>query len=101
HKFGERWWWHQQYIFLRDKWHWLRSQGVLLTHLRRLASGERYNWLGHLSMEALEQNNLRWAPDTWDLLEKKRGRLITWATKTGCKRAWRLFWPPLPHEEQK
>src|SRR5439155_23869020 len=79
---------------------WLRSQWVLLTHLRSLASGKPFVWLAQLAMEAHNQNNQCWAPDTWDQLAKKRGRLIKWAARTGCKRAWRLFWPPLPHEEE-
>src|SRR5207248_3094518 len=30
----------------------------------------------------------------------KRGRLVAWGTRTACKRAWRFFWPLLPHEEE-
>ena len=98
--FGQRWWWHRQYLGFRNKRNWLRSQWFLLMHLRRLASGEPFGWLAQLAMEAHKKQNQRWAPETWDELQKKRGYLITRAAKNGCKRAWRLFWPPLPHEEQ-
>jgi len=30
---------------------------------------------------------------------EKRGRLIAWAAKEGCKQAWRQFMPLLPHEK--
>ena len=98
-KFGQRWWWLRQVRSWRSKWQWCRSQAVLLRHLKSLASGNRISWLAHLSHEAEENRNHRWAPDTWDNLRKKRGRLITWAAKTGCKRAWTNFSPFLPHEE--
>lgn len=97
---GEKWWWHQKYHYLRRAWYWVRSEWILLTHLHPLASGQRFNWLGKLVMEAHHQSDHRWAPDDWGHLRKKRGWLLTWATKKGCKQAWRSFVPPLPHEEE-
>jgi hypothetical protein len=99
-RFGEKWWWYQKYHYLRSAWYWLHSEWILLTHLRRLSLGEQFRWLGQLAIGAHNANSHRWTPDSWDQLRKKRGWIIVWATKNGCKRAWQRFWPPLPHEEE-
>jgi hypothetical protein len=49
--------------------------------------------------EANQENRSKWTPTTWERLRKKRGRSIAHAAKEGCKRAWRLYSPLLPHEK--
>lgn len=46
-----------------------------------------------------DESGSQWAPGTWDKLTKKRGRLISWAVREGCKSSWRQFVPLLPHEK--
>jgi hypothetical protein len=100
-KIGSRWWWKRKLQTVINLRAWIIDQWRLLTHLRLLKSGKAIAWLMVLSREAERKNTSRWAPERWDDLVAKRGRLITEATKTGCKRAWRTFWPPLPHEESE
>jgi hypothetical protein len=98
---GDRWWWNRQIRSLRSRWGWLREQWIFLTHIHRLMSGKRIDWLRYLIHEAASKESSRWAPDSWRELRSKRGRIITWAAKRGCKRLWRSFEPLLPHEKPK
>lgn len=99
HTIGERWWWKRRFRLVKNYLRWVRSQWIFLTHLRKLTSGDAVGWLSYLTSEANKSGNHRWAPDDWNELRRKRGRLVAWASKAGCKRAWRKFSPPLPHEE--
>ena len=45
------------------------------------------------------RDHSQWAPRTWNKLVEKRGRLIAWAAREGCKSVWRQFVPSLPHEK--
>jgi hypothetical protein len=94
-----RWWWQQKADRVVKRWRWLREQFLLLRNLSRLKSGKPLGWLERLSREADKDNHGHWAPEKWTDLEKKRGQLITRAAKQGCKAAWRVFNPPLPHEK--
>jgi hypothetical protein len=100
YKVGSAHWWKQRFLRVRVRLRWIRDQWVLLSRLRSLASGKKVSWLSDLSREADENNLQRWAPISWEGLRKKRGRLITWAAKRGCKCAWRNYNPPLPHEKK-
>jgi len=99
YKVGERSWWSRR---LWDARNWIQAkrwQITLLWHLRLLASGKPVGWLGILVEEADQENRSKWTPTTWEGLRKKRGRSIAHAAREGCKRAWRLFSPMLPHEK--
>jgi hypothetical protein len=98
-KYLERWCWRRRFDAMLRRWYWLRAQTWLLCHLRFLGSGVELRWLSALAHEADEKNNSRWTRSTWSGLEKKRGKLITRATKRGCMAAWRGFRPELPHEK--
>jgi hypothetical protein len=99
HQIASRWWWHRKVRDILQLWSWIVGQWRLITHLPLLRSGHALGWLMILSREADKQNNNRWAPEKWDDLVAKRGRLIARAARAGCKQAWKRFWPPLPHEE--
>lgn len=98
YRLTEKWWWRSHLEPIRQKCQWLHEEWVLLRNIRLLSTGAAINWLSHLVLEASE-NNSRWAPQTWGKLEQKRGRLITWAVRMGCKRTWENFVPLLPHEK--
>jgi len=70
----------------------------LLTHLHHLVSGRAVAWLADLALESGTGQNNRWSPEDWDELRRKRGRIIAWAAKEGCMRAWLTFTSTLPHE---
>jgi len=99
-KLTNRWAWQRRFHGLRFWWQYLREQWILLRHFRTLASGKPTVWLAHLAHDACGANDgHRWTPSDWSALRKKRGRLVAWAAKSGCKRAWRKFVPLLPHEK--
>lgn len=99
-KFTVRWWWHQKIYKYKRKIQWFRDQWILLRHLNLLTSGKATGWLANLLREsAVKGSNDHWAVNSWDELRKKRGYLISWATKHGSKKAWPLYTPELPHEK--
>jgi hypothetical protein len=97
-KLGDKWWWIDKWRKLKQSWTYFNDQYKLIIHLKQLITGKNAAWLSHLCREADEKNIQRYTPSTWDDLTKKRGRLITWATRKGCKHIWRTYKPNLPHE---
>jgi hypothetical protein len=98
HKYG-KWWWIHKFRDFRSKWWWWRDQFRLYRKLKFIASGKPVHWLEKLTMEAREQHHNHWATNSWEGLEKKRGKLIARATKRGCMTVWRTYTPPFPHEK--
>ncbi len=99
YKYGEKWWWMDQYRNLSLKWRWVRGQINLNRKLKVIASGKPVSWLLELSREADEQRGMHWTPGSWQGLERKRGKRIARAAKHGCIAFWRGCTPPLPHEK--
>jgi hypothetical protein len=99
-KLARKWWWERRRYKVQSRWREIQAQRNLLLHLRALRSGAKSAWLARLVFETHErggQNQL--TPESWNGMREKRGRLIAWAAREGCKRAWRRFVPPLPHEK--
>jgi len=99
YRIAKIWWWRRRIDPIRNSYIWLKEQWLLLLHIRHLKSGKATAWLSHLVREADRENHSQWTLRSWDSLVKKRGRLITWATKEGCKRVWQQYRPELPHEK--
>lgn len=99
YRFAGKWWWKARINSARQGYRWLTDQGTLLWHIRLIRSGKAIRWLSDLARDADEESHAQWAPRSWNKLVEKRGRLIAWATKEGCKQAWRQFMPLLPHEK--
>ncbi|MBI1817261.1 MAG: hypothetical protein HYR72_20000 [Deltaproteobacteria bacterium] len=100
-KLASKWWWERRLYEMKRRWREIRAQCNLLLHIRALRSGVETGWLAQLVFEAPErggENHL--TPKSRNRMRQKRRRLITWATREGCKRVWRRFVPPLPHEKQ-
>jgi hypothetical protein len=97
HRLGRGWWWRQRLRHLKILWNRLRSQWFFLTHIARLASGKESRWLSILIREAVKGHS-QWSEIDWHSLRKRRWRLVTWATRQGCKKFWRTFIPKMPHE---
>ena len=95
---NSEWFWIHQRNRLRSIWKTLREQIVLHFHIRLLFSGKAVVWLAELSREAVEDSS-HYSPTSWSRLRRKRGGLIAWAVKSGCKRSWRHFRSLLPHEK--
>ena len=98
YKLADKWWWKNRYYSARNKYWKFRWQWAYLRHIRLLKSGQKTGWLSDLVREA-DESHSRWTPRTWNKLVAKRGRLIAWAVKEGCKSAWQEFVPLLPHEK--
>src|SRR5216684_1064609 len=71
---------------------------VAVSNRNRLLSGEAIGPLVDLCHEATN-NESRFAPSSWNALAEKRGKKVADAVKEGCKRSWRNYSPPLPHEK--
>jgi hypothetical protein len=99
YRIAEKWWWSRRIDPIRSSYRWLKDQWLLLLHIRLLKSGKATVWLSNLVRDVDRENHSQWTPRSWDSLAKKRGRLIAWATKEGCKRAWQQYTPELPHEK--
>lgn len=99
YRLAKKWWWKRRIDPIRQGYRWLTDQWTLLRHIRLLRSGKATGRLSGLARDADEESHSQWAPRSWNKLVKKRGRLIAWAAKEGCKRAWRQFMPLLPHEK--
>lgn len=93
---ASRWWWRRRQQDLRCVLQRLQHKWFLLRNLRRLASGEPTLWLSNLVGGATTGD--RWTATSWDLVAKRRGKLVAGAVREGCKRAWRGYLPWLPHE---
>jgi hypothetical protein len=90
-------WWAMRRISLRRKWSAVGDWWWLVRNGNRLRSGGAIWELAGLCHEA-SNNESRFAPSSWDALAKKRGRRVAEAVKEWCKRSWRTYEPPLPHE---
>jgi hypothetical protein len=97
YRLGRGQWWRQRFRHLKILRNWCRSQWFFIRHIKRLASGNETRWLLGLVNEGLK-NHSQWSEIDWQILRKKRGRVVAWATRQGCKNAWRKFVPKLPHE---
>lgn len=95
---GQSWWWGRWFRKMRIHWSWLRDQWILMWNVRTLASGCRPDWLVRLCRETDEHGHSQLGVADWEVLRKKRNCIIAWAAKQGCKCAWRLYMPSLPHE---
>lgn len=93
-----RHWWAMKRISLSRKWIELNDRWWLFRNANRLRSGEAIKPLFELCHEA-RNDVLKFTPSNWNALAKARGRKIADAVKEGCKRSWRKFVPPLPHEK--
>jgi len=98
YKLAEKYWWKSRFYSVRQRYWKLQWQWAYLRNIRLLKNGSAIGWLPNLVSEANESHS-QWAPQSWDKLVQKRGRLIAWAAKEGCKSAWRNFVPLLPHEK--
>ncbi len=102
-KLAKRYWWRMQRSKVRNAWNRVRDTWFLWRHVRQLRSGAQTNWLAHLADEAESEDDSdrghHLTPHDWSALQAVRGKLIASAAKEGCKRAWRRFEPPLPHEK--
>ena len=93
-------WWAMKRISLRRIWLEWKDRWWLFRNANRLRSGAAIGALVELCDEATN-NEPRFAPSNWNALAKKRGKRIADAVKEGCKRSWRNYEPPLPHEKEK
>jgi len=92
-----RHWWTMKRIALGWKWNEWRDRWWLFRNRNRLRSGEAIGALVELCHEAAN-NESRFAPSNWNALAEKCGPRIAQAVMDGCKRSWRNYSPPLPHE---
>jgi hypothetical protein len=92
HKWLMRW-----YAF-RRAWSELIWRSKLLVGYFRLKNGTWIGALERLSYEARYENKPK-TPGEWHQCEKKYGRWITNAAKSGCQTFWRKYSPRLPHEK--
>ena len=97
HSVVNRWWWRDRWTRATQQVAHVRDWWSLQRNCRRLAAGHEAWWLYHLACSAAAGD--RWAADRWDSLEQRYGRRIARAAREGCKSAWRLFSPGLPHEK--
>lgn len=106
--------WRYQWV---HRWHEIkmkrrRAIGAILNGYRRfkgerrlkrdlpeIAAGRLPGWLYYLLHEA-DQPSDRWTVGSFAGLVSSRGVKIAEVTRDGCKRAWRLYEPKLPHERK-
>lgn len=101
-KLGNGWWWKGKLRKIRWNHGRLKERLMLIWNINLLKTGKQTHWLAYLAHDASEdRSHHQWTPVSWEGLRKSSGRLITWGTKEGCKRAWRRFSPQLPHERSK
>jgi len=98
YKLTDGWWWESRYYSARRKYREFRWQWTYMRHIRLLKNGQATGWLSELARET-DESHSQWAPRRWNKLVEKRGRLIAWAVKEGCKSVWQQFLPLLPHEK--
>jgi hypothetical protein len=97
YRIGPSWRWEQRLRKIKIRLNSFRTELFLLRNLVRLASGDETQWLLWSINEAITGRSQR-SDINWNDVRKNRWRLIRWATRRGCKRAWRSFVPKLPHE---
>jgi hypothetical protein len=97
-KLGNHFWWKDRVRQMQNWWNRLLDQYRLHRHIHRLISGKATDWLAILAHEALDSNKQQYTPTDWEGLRKKRGALLAWAARKGCRRMWRSYQPSLPHE---
>ncbi|OAM51314.1 hypothetical protein A7981_11350 [Methylovorus sp. MM2] len=69
----------------------------LYTGLRSIYTGKNQHFISHLLHEvSFQEKTSRWAINDWSYLEKKRGKLIAWATRRGAEKSWNKVMPLLP-----
>ncbi len=95
---SNKYWWISKGIKLNELKSRIRLNTKILVNIRKLRSGEMIRWLEGLSAEADNESRHQWTVYRWNDLRKKRGSLITEATREGCRRFWRTYSAPLPHE---
>ncbi len=93
----EHWRDHQRYR-LKQAWGFIRDWLILHRRSRLLVQAKRIDWLSRLAREAGTEST-QWAAIDWNLLARKRGRLIAAAVREGCETFWRRYTPQLPHEK--
>src|SRR5690349_2465745 len=93
-----KFWWRRKIESVASFLRWIREQCILWLNLKELKSGARVGWLVNLTREADQNNTSQWTTTDWRNLQRKRGKIITRATKRGCEMFWRGHRPPLPHE---
>ena len=93
-------WLFMKRVMLARKWNECRGRWWLFRNRGRLRSGRAIRALSQLCFEAAK-DEMKLAPANWDVLAKKHGRRVAEAVKEGCKRTWRSYSPPLPHEKIK
>jgi len=91
-------WWFRTCLAITTKWITYRDRWWLFRNHGRLRSGRANRVLAHLCYEAARDES-KLAPANWNALAEKRGTRLVEAVKEGCKRAWRDYSPPLPHEK--
>ena len=95
----EHWWFMKRHALGR-RWNAVRDWWWLFRNRGRLKSGRAIRALAQLCGEAT-RNGSKLAPTNWKGLADKRGAGVAEAVKAGCKRKWRDYSPPLPHEKPR
>jgi len=98
YKLTDEWWWKSRIYSTRQRYREFQWQWAYMRHIRLLKNGQATGWLSDLARET-DESHSQWAPRTWNKLVEKRGRLIAWAAREGCKSVWQEFVPLLPHEK--
>jgi hypothetical protein len=93
-------WWFMKRHDMGRRWNALRDWWWLFWNRGRLSSGRAISVLARLRTEATGDGS-KHAPTSWKGLAEKRGAGVAKAVKAGCKRAWRNYSPPLPHEKPR
>jgi hypothetical protein len=93
-------WWVMRRHGLSRRWEKICERWRLFVYRGRLRSGAAIGALAQLCVEAAH-DGLKHAPANWKELADKRGAGVARAVKSGCKRAWRRYAPPLPHEKPR
>ena len=93
-------WWFMKRHAIGRRWNALQDWWWLVRNRGRLRSGSAIGVLARLCSEAA-RNDSKFAPTSWKGLTDKRGAGVAEAVKAGCKRAWRNYSPPLPHEKPR
>jgi len=95
----KHWWLVKRHAFAR-KWDAYRERWRLFRNRGRLRSGRAIGALALLCHETT-RNESKFAPASWNVLAEQRGAGLAEAVKAGCKRAWRNYSPPFPHEKRR
>lgn len=93
-------WWFMNRVEMRHRYDSFCNWWWLLQNRGRLRSGRAIDALADLCMEA-SRDDTKHAPTSWNGLADKHGAGVAEAVKAGCKRVWRNYLPPLPHEKPR